>query len=90
MIIANTTKGKGVSYMEDVTRWHNTMPNKEEIEIARKDLEKIVLKYEDYLDLTRSAKYPFMRDVFIDKIYEEAKKDKDIFSYTRYGRTFTR
>jgi transketolase len=40
VIIANTTKGKGVSYMEDVTRWHNTMPNKEEIEIARKDLEK--------------------------------------------------
>ena len=39
VIIANTIKGKGVSYMEDVTRWHNTMPNKEEIEIARKDLE---------------------------------------------------
>ena len=28
--------------MEDVTRWHNTMPNKDQIEIARKDLEKIV------------------------------------------------
>tara|TARA_B110000003_G_scaffold276368_1_gene322453 strand:+ start:3117 stop:4061 length:945 start_codon:yes stop_codon:yes gene_type:complete len=36
----------------------------------------------NYLDLTRSAKYPFMRDVFIDKIYEEAKKDKDIFFLT--------
>lgn len=40
IIIANTIKGKGVSYMEDVTRWHNTMPNQEQIEIARKDLEK--------------------------------------------------
>ena len=40
LIIANTIKGKGVSYMEDVTRWHNTMPNSEEIKIARKDLEK--------------------------------------------------
>ena len=40
VIIANTIKGKGVSYMEDVTRWHNTMPNQEQIEIARKDLEK--------------------------------------------------
>ena len=37
VIIANTIKGN--VYMEDVTRWHNTMPNKEEIEIARKDLE---------------------------------------------------
>ncbi len=39
LIIANTIKGKGVSYMENVTRWHNTMPNQKEIEIARKDLE---------------------------------------------------
>ena len=39
IIIADTIKGKGVSYMEDVTRWHNTMPNENEIEIARKDLE---------------------------------------------------
>ncbi len=39
LIIANTIKGKGVSYMENVTRWHNTMPNEKEIEIARKDLE---------------------------------------------------
>ena len=36
----------------------------------------------NYLDLTRSGKYPFMRDVFIDKIYEEAKEDKDIFFLT--------
>ena len=39
VIIANTIKGKGVSYMENVTRWHNTMPNQKEIEIARKDLQ---------------------------------------------------
>ncbi len=39
LIIANTIKGKGISYMENVTRWHNTMPNQKEIEIARKDLE---------------------------------------------------
>jgi len=39
VIIAETIKGKGISYMEDITRWHNTMPNKNEIEIARKDLE---------------------------------------------------
>jgi transketolase len=30
MIIANTTKGKGVSFMENVTSWHGTPPNIEE------------------------------------------------------------
>jgi transketolase len=40
LIIANTIKGKGISYMEDITRWHNTMPNSEQIKIARKDLER--------------------------------------------------
>jgi transketolase len=43
-IIANTVKGKGVSFMEDVTRWHNTMPNSSQIKIARKDLEKNTIK----------------------------------------------
>ena len=38
LFIANTIKGKGISYMEDVTRWHNTMPNDKQIQIARKDL----------------------------------------------------
>ena len=27
LIIANTIKGKGISFMEDVTRWHNSFPN---------------------------------------------------------------
>ncbi len=40
LIIANTIKGKGVSYMEDVTRWHNTFPNKFEINLALKELKK--------------------------------------------------
>ena len=39
VIIADTIKGKGISFMENVTRWHNTMPNEKEIEIARKNLE---------------------------------------------------
>lgn len=36
----------------------------------------------NYLDLTRSNENPFMRDVFIDKIYEAAKKNKNIFFIT--------
>ena len=44
VIIADTVKGKGISFMEDVTRWHNTMPNQKEIEIARRDLETNCIK----------------------------------------------
>ena len=38
-IIGQTTKGKGVSYMENVGSWHGVAPNKEEYEQAMKDLE---------------------------------------------------
>ena len=38
VIIANTIKGKGISYMEDVTRWHNSFPNQEEAKIALQEL----------------------------------------------------
>ncbi len=39
VIIANTIKGKGVSYMEDKVDWHGVVPNKEEYEQAIKELE---------------------------------------------------
>ncbi|MEO0334412.1 MAG: transketolase, partial [Bacteroidota bacterium] len=38
MIIANTTKGKGVSFMENEVSWHGTPPNKEAYENALKEL----------------------------------------------------
>ena len=38
MIIANTIKGKGVSYMENVANWHGVAPNEEQCQIALKDL----------------------------------------------------
>lgn len=38
-IIANTIKGKGVSYMEDVKKWHHGVPSDEEYAIAVKELE---------------------------------------------------
>ncbi len=40
-IIMKTTKGKGVSYMENSVGWHGKAPNDEEYEVAMKDLEKI-------------------------------------------------
>ena len=39
MIIANTIKGKGVSFMENNVSWHGKAPNYEEYEKAIKELE---------------------------------------------------
>ncbi|MCK4765057.1 MAG: transketolase [Candidatus Aminicenantes bacterium] len=38
MIIAKTTKGKGVSFMEDQVDWHGQAPSPEQAEIALKEL----------------------------------------------------
>ncbi len=37
-IIGKTIKGKGVSYMEDVCEWHGMAPNREQYEVAMKEL----------------------------------------------------
>jgi transketolase len=37
-IIANTVKGKGISFMENVCSWHGTAPNDEQFEIAMQEL----------------------------------------------------
>jgi len=46
-IIAHTTKGKGISFMEEAyakgdPKWHYRIPNEKEIKIAKKDLENII------------------------------------------------
>ncbi len=38
MIIAETVKGKGVSFMEDVVAWHGVAPNKEQLAAALAEL----------------------------------------------------
>ena len=45
-IIANTTKGKGVSFMEDVVKWHHGVPSDEEFDRAIKELEMDITKME--------------------------------------------
>jgi len=37
-IIANTVKGKGVSFMENITKWHHGVPSGEELKVAQKEL----------------------------------------------------
>jgi transketolase len=39
LIIARTTKGKGVSFMEDAVAWHHRVPNDEEFVAAMRELE---------------------------------------------------
>ena len=38
LVVANTVKGKGVSFMENVPIWHYRMPNKEELQILVDEL----------------------------------------------------
>lgn len=40
-IIAKTTKGKDVSFMENQVAWHGAAPNDEQYEVAMADLEKV-------------------------------------------------
>ena len=41
-VICHTTKGKGVSFMENKAQWHGTAPNKEQYEQAMEELSKKV------------------------------------------------
>ena len=38
LIIANTIKGKGISFMEDNNNWHYRTPNQEELKLALTEL----------------------------------------------------
>jgi len=38
-IVANTVKGKGVSFMENSPEWHGVAPKPEQVEAAVKELE---------------------------------------------------
>lgn len=40
VIIANTVKGKGVSFMEDAAEWHGKAPKEDEFKVAMEDLRK--------------------------------------------------
>lgn len=44
IIIAHTTKGKGISFMENRSEWHGKAPNKEEYKQAMQELEEVIEK----------------------------------------------
>lgn len=39
LIVSHTTKGYGISYMENIAKWHHGMPNAEQYEIALKEIQ---------------------------------------------------
>ena len=41
IILANTVKGKGISFMEKNTKWHHSIPTAEEYKMAIKELEAV-------------------------------------------------
>ena len=41
LIIANTVKGKGISFMENEVVWHHKVPSEEQYNLAQKELEKL-------------------------------------------------
>ena len=41
VIIANTIKGKGISYMENVAGWHGKAPDREHLDLALDELKKL-------------------------------------------------
>jgi transketolase len=47
IIIARTTKGKGVSFMEYDNRWHGTSPNQQQYEAAHAELEEGLQQWEN-------------------------------------------
>ena len=46
-VIANTTKGKGVSFMEDVAKWHHGVPSDAEYAAAMKELDAAIARASD-------------------------------------------
>ncbi len=93
VIVCRTTKGKGVSFMEDVAGWHGKAPNKAEMvkglqELGlhyRLDYEKLLKKADDYqAEVTEKlmAKVPkFKRGYF----WNRQEKMKVEMKATRFG-----
>ena len=50
LIISHTTKGKGVSYMENVLKWHHGVPSEEQYQIAIKEISDRIVALEKDLE----------------------------------------
>jgi len=71
VIIANTIKGKGVSFMEDVAGWHGKSPNREELDKALNELGFSDLPVERLIGIAKK---------FQDKVDEQISSSMPKFS----------
>ena len=55
VIVMKTTKGKGISFMENQASWHGTAPNDEQYAIAMADLNAIAAKLETAISAKEAA-----------------------------------
>lgn len=47
LIVAHTTKGKGISYMENVAKWHHGVPSEEQYKEGIKEINERIAKLEE-------------------------------------------
>ncbi len=47
LVVANTTKGKGVSFMENVPKWHHGVPTAEQYALAIEEIDERIKKMEN-------------------------------------------
>jgi len=88
VIIANTIKGKGVDFMEDIAGWHGRAPNKEELVSAldqigvadQFDLDLLMKKVNDYqkeIDARLAASLPKFTTDYWWNSHDEMQVDMD-------------
>jgi transketolase len=45
LVIARTTKGNGISYMENIAQWHHGVPNEEQYKQAIREIDERIIQY---------------------------------------------
>ena len=79
LVIAETTKGKGVSYMEDEAKWHHGVPTEQQYSQAVKEIETFIK------EMNLMSTIP-CRKAFTDTITELASGDPSIMVVTSDAR----
>ena len=83
MLISHTTKGKGVSYMEGIAKWHHGVPTAEQYEEAVREISERIEKLEKK---TMANNIIACRKSFTETLLELARQDKDIVAVTTDAR----
>ena len=77
LIIANTIKGKGISFIENQVVWHHKLPSEEEYK-------KVIQELNKQLENLNDSKANL--EVFAETLLDLAKKDKEIVVVTSDSR----